>query len=316
MVSTRYKLISGKKYLYAEHSFRMPSGKIKKLSKKISVVSERYSVPTKSYFLNKEAEAFEAWARERYGSDHVLTVEHLARLERMRVEFKAIRARLSAAQLQDLLDRFTVNFTYESNAIEGNSLTLKDVVLILNEQQAPPGHSLKEVYETKNTRMANQLLFEGRIKLTVSSLLYLHKIIVRETGIPPGFKKIPNFLMMRNVATTPPERVEEEMKTLLDEYLKKWGDTHPLYLAADLHGKFEKIHPFEDGNGRVGRVLINAILLEHGYPPLIIRKTVRVAYFHALAAYDQGHKELLRSFLLEKMENTFEQFFRVYTKYI
>ncbi|GAG39592.1 unnamed protein product, partial [marine sediment metagenome] len=91
---------------------------------------------------------------------------------------------------------------------------------------------------------------------------------------------------------------------------------HPLKLAIEFHARFEKIHPFEDGNGRVGRMLLNAMLLEKGYPPLIIRKTARVAYFSSLEAFDRGHKDKLERFLLEKIKKTFNNFFEIYVKYL
>ena len=91
---------------------------------------------------------------------------------------------------------------------------------------------------------------------------------------------------------------------------------HPILLASEFHAKFEKIHPFEDGNGRLGRIIINLILLETGYPPLIIRKLSRQKYFSALDAYDKGHHDKFERFLLERIEETFEKFFRIYIKYL
>ncbi len=76
------------------------------------------------------------------------------------------------------------------------------------------------------------------------------------------------------------------------------------------------MHLFEDGNGRVGRVLINAILPELGYPQIIVRKTAGQAYFSALEAHDGGFKPKLERFLLEKFEDTFERFFKVHVEYI
>ena len=91
---------------------------------------------------------------------------------------------------------------------------------------------------------------------------------------------------------------------------------HTLRLATEFHARFEAIHPFEDGNGRTGRVLLNAILLEYGYPPLIIRKTARVAYFSSLEVFDKGYKGKLERFLLDKIKRTFNNFFKVYVGYL
>ncbi|MBU1973897.1 MAG: Fic family protein [Nanoarchaeota archaeon] len=158
-------------------------------------------------------------------------------------------------------------------------------------------------------------IFKKKPKLNEKTIIDLHKIIVENTGVTLGYKTLPNFLLGRNVKTAPPEKVKLEMKNLLKWY-KESKNLHPLEKAAVFHGKFEKIHPFEDGNGRVGRLLINIILLNYGYPPLIIRKTQRIAYFHALEAFDNKHFDNLYHFLIEKYQKTYDNFFKIYIKYI
>ena len=112
-----------------------------------------------------------------------------------------------------------------------------------------------------------------------------------------------------------PRVLKEEMQKLLSWYESSQA-IHPLQRAALFHGKLEKIHPFEDGNGRVGRLLINLMLLTEDYPPLIIRKTQRVSYFHALDAFDRGHADNFYYFLMEKYKDTSEKFFKIYVKYL
>ena len=316
MVSIRTKNIKGKNYLYVEYSFRLPNGDIKKISKLIKDKDHAKSKEVKDYFLSKETEAYKEYALKIYKQNIVLTKEKITKIESFRVEYKQLLNKLTKNQRKDILDRFTVNFTYESNAIEGNSLTLKDVTLILNENIVPKGTDLREVYETRNTRVANEMLFNNKIKINLKSILKLHSVLIKDTGVSEGFKKLPNFLLMRNVKTTPPEKVEKEMQDLVEMYNGQKEKEHPLKLATDFHGRFEKIHPFEDGSGRVGRMLINTILLENGYPPLIIRKTMRSSYFNALEAYDNGYKPKLERFFLERLEKTFNDFFKIYVSYL
>src|SRR3989344_4093241 len=142
MVSVRYKKINGKKYLYAEHSFRLPNGKIKKISK----------------LVKKEVESYQNYALKLYKTDSIFTREQIKKLELIKVEYQKLIKSFTKNQIKDILDRFTINFTYESNAIEGNSLTLKDVTLILGENVVPKNKDLREVYETRNTREAHELL--------------------------------------------------------------------------------------------------------------------------------------------------------------
>jgi Fic family protein len=311
MVSIRQRTINEKKYLYADYSFRLPDGKIKKISKLVKSRTDNVT----SYLRNKEVEAYQKFALEQYVPDLIFTENKITKIEAYRAEYKQIMRNITELQRKDILDRFTANFTYESNAIEGNSLTLKDVNLVLFEGIIPNGKNLREIYETRNTRRANELLFDNKIKIDIESIIRLHKVLTIDTGIATGFKKWPNFLIMRHVKTTSPENVERDMNELVSWYCHNEKE-HPLKLAAEFHSRFEKIHPFEDGNGRVGRILINAILLEKGYPPLIIRKTMRQSYFNALETFDAGHKDKMFRFLIEKMESSFEKFFKVYVKYV
>ncbi len=316
MVSLTYKTINGKKYLYAEHSFRLPDGKIKKISKLIQKREDKDSKEVKDYFLKKQIESYQNYALEKYKSDSIFTQEQIKKLEQIKVEYKKIINSFTKKQIADILDRFTVNFTYESNAIEGNSLTLKDVTLILGENIVPKNKDLREIYETRNAREAVELLFDNRLKITIKDIIKVQSIIVKDTGVSKGFKKLPNYITMRNLKTTPPEKVEKEMNKLFGWYEENKDKIHPLRLATEFHARFEAIHPFEDGNGRTGRIILNAILLEYGYPPLIIRKTVRVAYFSSLEAFDKGYKGKLERFLLDKIKKTFNNFFKVYVKYL
>lgn len=316
MVSVKTKIIAGRKYKYAEYSFRLPDGSVKKLSKLVKSESEAKSTETASYFKEKETEAYQNYALSLYKTDVVFSKDTIMQIEAMRVEYRHILRKLTKAQLKDVIGRFTINFTYESNAIEGNSLTLKDVTFVIRENILPKGKDLREVYETRNTREANELLFRHGIKITIKDILSLHRTLVKETGVASGFKQVPNFLWMRNLETAPPEKVEEEMNALVNWYSESKGRLHPLKTAAEFHSRFERIHPFEDGNGRTGRILINAILLENRYPPLIIRKTTRRAYFSALEAYDGGYKLKFERFLLEKFKDTFNKFFKMYVRYL
>ena len=139
---------------------------------------------------------------------------------------------------------------------------------------------------------------------------------MRDTDTTFGYKKLPNYLLGRNVETTPPERVEEEITKLIDWYKENQKTEPPLKISAVFHGKFEKIHPFEDGNGRVGRILSNAILINQGYPPLIIRKSQRESYLKVLESSDAGAQINLERFFLDKYKKTFRSFFKVYLQYI
>jgi len=315
----RKRKLAGKERYYIEHSIRLPNGKVKKFSKLASDYSKDKETELfkkyRTYFDEKEREAYINYALKSYKADSIFTPERIKKIESTRSDYKNILRKLTPAQMKDVFDRFVVNFTYESNALEGNSLTLKDVTMVLHENVAIKDKDLRDIYETKNSRVAMDAILAKKFSITKKDIIELHKIIVKDTGVAIGFKKLPNFLLMRNVKTTPPEKVADEIDELIDWYNSSAG-LHPLLRATIFHARFEKIHPFEDGNGRVGRFLINIILLSNGYAPLIIRKTGRARYFNALEAFDAGKDSLLKWFMIKKYKDTFDKFFRVYIKYL
>jgi len=313
------KTIKGKKRYYLEKSIRLPNSRVKKFSiylKGYEPDKKYKDIESCSRLLNtKISNALVEFAASYYKKSNIFDKELIKRAEEIKLGYKEIVKKFTKKQLQDIIDRFTVNFTYESNAIEGSSLTLKDVTLILHEKKTIKGKDLREIYETLNTREAMELVFNNKLKINEKDIVKLHKILVKNTGVSAGYKKLPNFILGRNVKTTSPEQVEKEMKSLIGWYYKN-KELHPLQRASVFHGKFERIHPFEDGNGRVGRLLINIMLQNHDYPPLIIRKTHRVSYFGCLEAFDKGHEDKLSRFLVEKYKKTYEKFFKVYVQYL
>ncbi len=184
------------------------------------------------------------------------------------------------------------------------------------DRESIQGKSLREIYETRNSRLVVDMILKKKFSITHDDIIRMHRLLMKDMDQRTGYKKIPNIIYRteKEVYTTPPEHVEKEMTELID-WLNKSENLHPLERAAILHGRFEKIHPFEDGNGRVGRFLINIILVNSGYPPLIIRKTRRTSYMSALAAADSGHDDKLKRFMLQAFKDTYRKFFEVYVKY-
>lgn len=319
MVFVSKKVIKGKARYYLEKSVRLPNGTVKKFSVYLKGYEPKSGLKGRDSCIDllnaKVRAAVINHAAEFYTKSGVFSSSIIKRLEEVKLAYNELRKKISKKQLQDVIDRFTVNFTYETNAIEGNSLTLKDVAIVLHEKKAIEGKDLREIYEALNTREATQLIFNNKLKIIEQDIIKLHKILVRNTGVAFGYKKLPNFLLGREITTTPPEKVEEEMGGLIKWYHDN-ENMHPLERAAVFHGRFEAMHPFEDGNGRAGRLLINIMLMSCGYPPLIIRKTHRISYLACLEAFDKGHSDKFKRLLIEKYKATYKKFFEVYVRYL
>ncbi|MDO8553508.1 MAG: Fic family protein [Candidatus Micrarchaeota archaeon] len=316
MVHFKKKKIKGKYYTYAVRSIRLPNGQITKLYKLVKNLNEVSLQELELFFDEKEAEAYVKYTQKHHEIFKLPDKNAINKIEKMRVEYRKIVSKLSSNQLKDLFDRFTVNFTYESNAIEGNSLTLKDVAIVIYENTTIKGKMLREIYETRNSREVVDLILRKRFSVNKKDIFRMHSMLVKDMGIPEGYKTVPNYIHGRSVITVPPEKVQEEMQRLLDWYAKKKDTVHPLQLATHFHGRFEGIHPFEDGNGRVGRFLLNIILINAGYPPLIIRRTQRISYFNALKDFDGEKNVTIERFLYERLKETHEKFFKIYFKYL
>ncbi|MEK6915172.1 MAG: Fic family protein [Nanoarchaeota archaeon] len=307
------KEINGKEYKYVLKSVRLPDGKVVSLQK---IYHNEPKKELNKIFIEKEKQAYLNFVLKKFGEDYIINKKELEKIEKIRIDYRIIIKKLSKSSVKDLLDRFTANFTFESNALEGNSLTLKDVAIVMFENASIKGKDLREIYETRNSRRVVDLIFKNKFSINHKDIIKIHKMLVKDINIQTSYKKIPNFILGSKVKTALPEKTHEEMDNLIRWYNDNIEKIHPIKLASIFHGKFEQIHPFEDGNGRVGRFLINIILIKNKYPPLIIRKSQRVHYLKSLDDFDNNHKDSLERFILERFKETYSKFFEIYVKYV
>lgn len=219
--------------------------------------------------------------------------------------------------LRDILENFSIVFATNSNSIEGNRLTYHETRDIFEGKDLSINEvSAREIFEAQNQKFAFESFleyFEKKEPLSIEIMLELHRILMSgcydsirwNKGERPGhFKKNDYAVGMREVGAFPDE-VEDEIKDLLDE-INSW-DGDVLLAAAYFHARFENIHPFADGNGRTGRLLLNYYLLLQNYPPLIINSEDKNVYYLALEVYDRT-EELsgLKLFLEEELNKTWQ----------
>jgi fido (protein-threonine AMPylation protein) len=319
MVSIKEKKIDGAKYYYLSKSIRMPDGKVSTIEKFIPDKKKslnKLEEEFKDFFVKKEKELFTKFALNKYNTDSVFSEEELKKIEEIKVDFQRTIKKFSKSQWKDVFDRFTVNFTYESNALEGNTLTLKDVAIVIFEKRGIKGKELREIYETRNSRKVMDLILKKKFNVNEKDIIKMHSMLMKDIDERKGYKEIPNYIPGLNLEFTPPEKVQKEMKELIKWFEENKESIHPLQLSALFHSKFIKIHPFEDGNGRVGRFLINIMLINNGYPPLIIRKTQREAYLKCMGDSFRGYTANLERFLQKKYKKTYRDLFEAYLKYI
>lgn len=223
---------------------------------------------------------------------------------------------LPHATVASLHDKLALEWTYNSNGIEGNTLTLRETQIVL-EGITVGGKSLREHLEAINHRAAigwvEELLQAGK-PLTEWDVRNLHQLVLK--GIAPdhaGRYRTEN-VAIAGASQTPPAAVlvPERMAELL-----RWhGDTarglHPIERAAEFHTRFEQIHPFIDGNGRTGRLLMNFSLMQDGYPPAVLRKEYRLDYYKALdIASTQGDYGAITRLVAEEVGRSLDTYLEV-----
>ena len=185
-------------------------------------------------------------------------------------------------------ETFVSKFTYDSNAIEGNTLTLQETSQLLFDKIVPVSKLLREVNEALNHKEAFDYALHYKEDITKKFICDVHKKVVKETLKPELAPQIGKYrtiqVFIRGVEWTPikPSEVPNEMKSLLAWYSRAKKKLHPLVVAAYFHVGFETVHPFVDGNGRVGRLLMNYILHKNKYPMINIPNSIKNRYYSAL----------------------------------
>lgn len=185
-----------------------------------------------------------------------------------------------------LHEKLIVEWTYNSNAIEGNTLTLSETKVVL-EGITIGGKSLVEHLETINHREAILFVEElvyNKEPLSEWNIKCLHSLILREIDNQNAGKYRTENVVISGAKHMPPKHYEINhlMQKLISEYNNDWNDYHPVIKATLLHGEFVKIHPFIDGNGRTSRLLLNLELMNNGYTPIVIKNENRAKYYEVI----------------------------------
>ncbi len=191
--------------------------------------------------------------------------------------------------LRSLEESINLEWTYNSNGIEGNTLSLHETQVVL-EGITVGGKSIKEHLEAINHEKAilylNDLVKEDN-PITEWNIKGIHQLVLKDIDDENAGRYRRENVTIKGATHIPPDylKVPELMEKLVLNY-KNWNNFHPIIQAALLHGELVKIHPFVDGNGRTSRLLMNLDLMNHGFNPVIIKKEDRLEYYEAL---DKAH---------------------------
>lgn len=222
-------------------------------------------------------------------------------------------------ELASVLSSYSVNFAYNSGKIENDEITYHDTREVFDKDGVTSyTGSTKTLFEIQNSKVAYERMlsaFDDKQIVDEDFLKEIQMILTNGTyderryqiGERPGEYKHHDYVTGKNEVGASVEDVQEEVYELLDE-LTDIDDKNALVAAAYFHAKFENIHPFSDGNGRVGRLLMNYILLIHNHPPITIHEEDRKNYYNALEKFDEELElNSLINFLKSQLVKTWEK---------
>ena len=206
---------------------------------------------------------------------------------------------LTEGEAARLNEEFIVEYTYNSNAIEGNTLTLRETDLVLRGLTVDK-KPLKDHMEAVGHKEAFDFvgeLVKDNAPISESIIKQIHCLVLADKKDDRGvYRRIPVHILGAKNEPVQPYLIEPKMQQLLQDFVK--SDEHIVTKLARFHIEFEGIHPFIDGNGRTGRLLVNLELMKAGYPPIDIKFTDRMAYYNAFDEYHIKHN-------LSALENLF-----------
>lgn len=242
----------------------------------------------------------------------------LDQIDARRAELQ-LRRPLSAAEAARLREHLDVEWTYNTNAIEGSTLTRQETYVVLRHGLTVGGKSMAEHLEAINHKAAIEWierLASGPAAPGEAEILELHGIVLR--GIDDasaGVYRAGQVFIAGSTHTPPPARAVPGRMAEYADWLARTGEAaadnsslHPVTRAGHAHFWLVDIHPFVDGNGRVARLLMNLLLLQAGYPIAIIRNEDRSAYYSALEAAHEGQLDAFLVLVAEAVDRTLEMF--------
>ena len=225
-------------------------------------------------------------------------------IDRKKIELDSRRP-LTDGEIERLMEEFTVEYTYNSNAIEGNTLTLRETDMVLSGltiAQKP----LKDHIEAVGHKEAFEFiqgLIKDQVPLSESIIKQIHYLVLADKKDDRGvYRRVPVRIMGAKHEPVQPYLIQPKMEQLLESYIN--STEHIIPRLARFHIEFEGIHPFIDGNGRTGRLLVNMELMKAGYPPIDIKFSDRVAYYKAFDEYYEKNN-------LNAMEKLFANYVNV-----
>jgi len=302
------RTIRGKKYLYVSGTASY-KGKKKRFEKLIGPKGmNREKMERKVTFysnlIDEKCKYYKLLLRSEHYRNHTVSKRIILGLEMIHMHYQNYLASLYPSALEKYTREFNVRYVHHTTAMEGNTLSLRETSLLLDHGLSPQNKHLREVYEIENYHSILDFVSNPNKKLSLRFICRLNRLVQNhiDDNAAGDLRKVDISISGSDWKPTPHVFVEEELKDLIEWYSRNARSMHPFEVAALFHHRFTQIHPFVDGNGRVGRELMNFILRKSGYPPIIIHVERRKEYLDALEEADNGNDIQLLKFLYSELQ--------------
>jgi fido (protein-threonine AMPylation protein) len=308
------KTINGRGYLYYQDSLP-DTGTVttfvgsKDLTPEEFAVRRDNALPLHVFKLYKKRQETSG-PRYHFENQPTIRLEDPDELELSRLTYRQIEGSLTEAELDELQSSLFVKYVHGTTAIEGNTLSESEARSVLLSDLTPKAKSVSETLEVSNYRIEREFIDSYSGDLTEKLVLQIHRLLMSGVRKPNGksipvgeYRKTKVILREADYVPPPPELVEDRMSYVLDEHRQGIESrVHPIELAAVFHVRFEEVHPFEDGNGRVGREILNFMLRRNGYPGIVVGLSERSAYLAAIREGDERNFVPIVDFVVDRID--------------
>lgn len=302
--------LKASKIYYLAKTIRV-NNRVLKIRKKIGAVSP--SPEEESDLLSKPDLSLEIKALEKkisigetgYDAKYLQTDE-INRLEKSRHWGYMSSLFLTASEQEHIRLTSELEYIHGTTAIEGNTFSLQQVDDLLQKKVLPSGKPLREINEVQNYEMVQRYRGSYKGKVTIPFIRKLHEIILEKIDPDSGRFRRMDSIGIRGVdiAVCPAILIESELGIIIDEYYSNIkAGSHPFEDAVMFHYRFEMIHPFNDGNGRVGREVLNHMLTRAGFPRLVVTLTDREKYLNTLQSGNQERYNAMLADFIDILED-------------
>lgn len=268
MVSITKKRVKGTDYYYLSYSYR-ESGKVKLIEKAIG-----REIPSDLSKIQEEL------------IYDIFSKLWLTRIEKIKQKYKSTLKKIPNPLKEKNLRDFGIRFTYNTNKIEGSSLTLRETALVIDEKEVPINKPTNDINEAQCHYLCYEEMIKTDTELSMDLIINWHKKLFsfhpNQESLAGLIRKDQIFISGSDFVPPPPKKVKGLLDKLFFWYNNKKNYLNPVLLACLMKFRFVSIHPFLDGNGRMSRLLMNYILYKNNYPMFNISADIRKTYYRAL----------------------------------